>query len=211
MNRGLRIAGAVVVALTLLGANGVAGAGAGRVDQTDYRRKVVGDADISVSYPRTWTVVPITQRELDRTRRRLAKQNPEFVKRFDEAASSDVVEAARFRAVDLSATRYQPTIAVATISGRFPNPGEFELLKQQFGQAGFGVMHTSRPKVGPEKGYRVDLARSLNLPDGTPIPLRMTELLVPGGEGITFITIATEDTPDGLALIDDLVGRVRAA
>jgi hypothetical protein len=211
MNRGLRVAGAVVVALTLLGANGVAVAGAGDVDQTSYRRKIVEDADISVSYPRTWTVVPITHGELDKARRRLAAQNPEFTKRFDDAANSQLVEAARFRATDLTVARYQPTIAVGTLSGRFPNPGEFELLEQQFGQAGFGVMDTSRPKFGREKAYRIDLARSLNLPDGTPIPLRLTELLVPGGEGITFVAIATEDTPEGHALIDDLASRVRPA
>jgi hypothetical protein len=72
-------------------------------------------------------------------------------------------------------------------------------------------MDTSRPTVGSEKGYRFDLVRSLVLSDGSALPLRMTELYVPGGEGTSLVAVIARDTPDGRALGDDIVGRVRPA
>ena len=48
------------------------------------------------------------------------------------------------------------------------------------------------------------------LRDGSMLPIRITELLVPGGDGTTLVAVAAQDTPGGRALIDDLLGRVRA-
>jgi hypothetical protein len=209
VKRRLRIATAVVVALALLGANGVAAAGAGAADQTDYRTKVVRDADVSVSYPRTWTPVPVTARELERTRKRLAVDNPELMKRLDETAQEQFVQAAKFRVADLTTNTYRPSLTVATLDMPFPSPPEFSILREQFGQMGFGVMDVSRPKFGHQRGYRIDLARSFASPDGSLVPLRLTEFFVPGGDGTALVVAAAQDTPEGQALIRDLMNRIR--
>jgi hypothetical protein len=155
--------------------------------------------------------VPITQREIGKTRARLAAQDPRLAAQFDEAARAEVVSAARFRAADLSVAGYPPIIAVATLDYDFPEPSEFFVLESQFRQLGFEIVDTSRPRLGRDQGFRIDLGRDLKMPDGSLLPIRMTQFLVPGGDGITLVAVAAQDTPDGALLIDDLLGRVRRA
>jgi hypothetical protein len=45
--------------------------------------------------------------------------------------------------------------------------------------------------------------------DGSTIDMRLSELVLPSGDGITAVVVATDDTPEGVALIDDLLARVR--
>ena len=166
------------------------------------------EAGITLDYPSTWTKVTFSKELMRKSVARMAKKNPNLAKRLDDAAQEALLKGAKFEAMDLEDESVD-NVMVAAVDEDFPSVSELAEIRAAFANAGFAVLRASSPHFGRREGYRLDLTRTVNGPDGTQISLRVAELLVPNGDDTTVVAVTTQDDASGEAIIENVMASVR--
>jgi len=165
-------------------------------------------AGITVDYPSTWSVQPITADQSDSTH-----NFTQSLSNFGELFGGEEPDSDATPTKFLAGLRGSGALMVNTFQdvGEFPATiAEFDaLVKPGLQQIGT-VLGSSAIQVGNQTAYRVDVTIPFTLPDGTPVALREAILVVPFDGGGTFVHVGAVDDPAGVNLIDDVLATVRS-
>jgi len=164
-------------------------------------------AGITVDYPSTWSVQPITADQSDSTH-----NFTQSLSNFGELFGGEEPDSDATPTKFLAGLRGSGALMVNTFQdvGEFPATiAEFDaLVKPGLQQIGT-VLGSSAIQVGNQTAYRVDVTIPFTLPDGTPVAVRDAILVIPFDDGGTFVHVGAVDDPAGVNLIDDVLATVR--
>jgi hypothetical protein len=198
------LVGLLVVALGL-----VASSDAVAATDPGTTRKRIPDAGISVAYPRSWWVVPHSEKALDAMVRKVGKKNPRMVRRLNEQARSIMAQAGRFAVVDVSSSS-MGSLLVFSVDLPFPEPDDLRGAASAIEEQGFTGLGISSTMVGDRRALRLDMAGELIDLDGRAQSLRSTQLYVPNGSRTTIVQVTSTDDDGRAALrIEDLLQGIR--
>jgi hypothetical protein len=217
----------VSVAFMLFAASEVAFAstltGTGSAETTSMTTVKIKAAGISLRCPSTWTVIPLTKKDLAAQAKVLATKNPELAQLLVAGAQLALQsDALKLRVVNLE-SRLAGRLADGNVrvyvhtSGGFPSTlDEFKskmtLSLRVAAATGSGqatILQASAVNVGGQPGYCVDLRQPQEAHDGTMTTIRTTRMSFARGHGDVSVDVTTTDDDTGAALIDDILGSVQ--
>ena len=200
---------AVVAMLGLVGVPSVAAAVSTGSDA--MTRVVVKPLGISLQYPSTWIVAKLTKKELAAQVDALTTTDPAVAAQL---AQTDL-KTAKFRAIDNAASVGDVLSNVRVQQVNSPAPRNLAAFTREVTQSyeadGDTVLGTKGVKVRGTTAYRVDLTVPITTSGTTPTIARISQLAIPRGSKAALVTVAAPDTDAGGALIDSILGSVRAA
>jgi len=169
----------------------------------------VPPAGISLRYPATWAIVPLTQKALEAQIKLLSKKNPKLAEAMNSAGSDAIAQQMKFRAQDL--TGGASNVSVQALRGRGPaSLDDFtSVIAGEYKTIGATVLDTSEQRVSGTPGYRADVSLTVTLPDGSSTNARLGQLIIQNGSKLAIVTAASEDSAAGEQVIDQILGSVR--
>jgi hypothetical protein len=164
-------------------------------------------AGISLNYPKSWILVPLTKSGLAAMLKVLSTKNPKLAAGI---AGADVSQF-KFRAIDTSQAVGQ-NVGVQLIQGG-GSPSSLSDLRSgvlsQYKSVGGTVLDTTTVKVSGKTAYRVDLTLPIKAVDGTVVIAREGQLVIPEGDNTVVVTVSVSNDDPGVALINTILASVR--
>lgn len=169
-------------------------------------------AEISLSYPKSWTVVPRTAKALQARVRELAKSSPKLAELLAQAGSQTQPENLKFRVGDLaSQVAGQHSRGLVRVyvhpASYFPSDIEdftrsMDLVRQALG----ATMTTTTLKHDGRTAYRSDLIIAGRAGDAT--GSRLSRLQLRRSHGEVSVDVITPDDEDGARTTDTILASV---
>jgi hypothetical protein len=219
MKRTVRVLAVVAVVSTVLGGLGASIRPAAAdgdswpvAEASSMRRARVPSVGIELEYPSHWIRMALTVAEAKTTRRRLAKTNPRLAKIIGETDVTESTEGTKFRAIDLEAQLRDGqggVVAVQVLHSPLP---PIEIFRDSYvggiEQSGAHVFAVAETTVSHRNALRSDARMTLNDSDGTPVTLRLSQLLIEHGFTTVMVSVAVPDDEHADATIDAILSSV---
>jgi len=177
----------------------------------------VNAAQLSLAYPKAWTVVPYKRKEMLAQRKALAKRNPQLADAFDVESTKMVARTTKFHAVDLDAQlagKPSANVSVSVVPGS-GFPPSLESFRTVFvpglKSRGATDVQTSTTKLRGRSAYRLEARMRANTVDGAPLMGHLGQLMIehPAGAAIVTVVAFPGMPTDPDVLIDDILASVR--
>ena len=219
MKRSLRTTVAAAMAAISLGvlAMGVRPAAASTdsslvSEASAMRRARVTSVGIELEYPSHWIRMGFTVAEAKAIRKGLAKTNPSLAKAVSYLDVKDSTENTKFRALDLAAQLRDGVggvVAVQVIHSPLPPIDVFQdTFVAAFEKAGADVLSVHEATVSHRNALRSDLRMTVNQIDGTPVTLRVTNLMIEHGFTTVMVSVGVPDDDHADATIEPILASV---
>jgi hypothetical protein len=206
MRRLLAASIVVTVALVALSAPGAGAA----PDTTGMKSTTVKGAGVSLSYPGTWTVVPVTKKSLEAMEKALSKKNPKVAALLSSV--QDQVGKFKFYATNVPGSPGAVGNVNVVSLGRAPDDISLadvrDHLRQIVKGAGGTLVDVKRVKVSGKGAFRSDDTFPITQPDGTIAYVSQGVLLIPDGSSTPQITVTAPNDATGAALINSVLASV---
>lgn len=186
----------------------------GQAGATEFKVAKVKSAGISLEYPSNWAVVVLTPKIVRSQRAITLKNNPKLGELFDEAAAGEALKHSKFSAADLEAKLAGRPSSIVGVQGgsgfTLPLNKMVTQLAATYKKAGATILNTSTVQVSGTRSARIDMQLTANASDGTPVSVRLSQLLAPIGGRSVLVSVAAEDNNVGATTIDHIMQSVRA-
>jgi hypothetical protein len=174
---------------------------------TGMRAAKVKAARLSLEYPSSWLVLPVTAKSVAAEKKALEKKNPKIAALLDQV---DVTQF-KFRAIDLDSGGGS-NVAVQLVEGQ-GSPGSLtdfrDAVVPSFQGTGGSVVDTAAVKVSGKRAYRADMTIPVKGPDGATITARTGVVALPEGDNTALVFAAARNDAPGIALINRILASVR--
>jgi hypothetical protein len=199
------LATAIVVAVALVAPSEMATAASSTATSTTTAK--VKGAGISLAYPETWIVVPLTKKGLASVTKAVAKNNPKLAALISGADLSQF----KLYAVDaIGAGGVYDNVSVSTTTGvdGFTVAQLREGLNGVYKPAGATVVDVKAVKLGGTRAFRSDVTYPFKSADGATTPESIGQLLIPRSASTTIVTVTSSEDAAGAGLINSILGSV---
>jgi hypothetical protein len=163
-------------------------------------------SEISVKYPRSWLLVPLTKKDLAAQEKILSKKNPKVAAAM---AATDVSQY-RLRAIDPTGSSQNVGVQFVQGQGSPSSLADFKSgIVPGFKAAGGTVLDTAAVKLSGKAADRIDLTLPVKLPDASVVVARIGALVLPQGNNTTSVSVTASNNESGVALINSILSSVR--
>jgi hypothetical protein len=206
MRRLLSASLAVTVALVALSAPGAGAA----PDTTAMKSTTVKGAGVSLSYPGTWTVVPVTKKSLEAMEKAVSKKNPKLA----ALLSSFQGEVGKFKFYASHVEGSPGAVGNVNVVSLGHAPSGISLaevrdhLRQVVKGAGGTLVDVKRVKVSGKSAFRSDDTFPITRADGTIAYVSQGVLLILDDGFSPEITVTAPNDATGAALINTVLASV---
>jgi hypothetical protein len=202
---GIALVAMVALVATPIGATAATSPSPGAMTPTKVKA-----AGISLKYPSSWLLVPLTKKALAAQAKILSKKNPKLAAVL---AATDVTDVLHFKlhAID-PATDGGQNVGVQFVEG-LGSPSSLSDFSSKiiprYKAAGATILDTKAVKVSGKTAYRIDLTLPVKSPDGSIDVRHLGQLLVPEGDSWASVNAVASNDDAGIALIDSILTSVR--
>jgi hypothetical protein len=194
------------VAVVLLSA-----VGAGAADTTSMTSVKIKAAGVSLQYPNTWTVVPLTKRGWAALKKAASKGNPKLGAVLGALGNVDVSQF-KFYAIDAAGAAGTHSNVNVVLGGGGQANITLAELRDQLGQVykagGATLVDAKTAKVSGRRAFRTDVSIPFKHPDGTVSYVSEGQLFIAGAASTLVITVTASNDASGSALINAVLASV---
>ena len=223
MKRHFCVAGIFLVAVSLTGVFGAIGlgspAGAAGTDSSlateagSMRKVRVPAAGVALEYPSQWVRTAVSEKQARKILKAFKKSNPKVANLLDEDDIIDSARNSKFRAVDVEAQLSGGAggvVDVQVLDSGLPPMAVFRAsydatLKTTGGE----LINLFETRVSKRDALRSDARITLKDPDGNPVSLRISQLLIDRGLTTSLVSVGAPDGENADAMIDAILVTVR--